>query len=90
MTPKISESDYTFQLPPRGKTRYNAGPYDQTTQSPRYALDVSVPEHVRHEVDVKQFLMGSEGNRLWVWDIENKSTWPAFIIVKKDDILVIG
>ncbi len=84
----MTERDYTFQLSPGTKTRYNAGPYDQETCSPRYSLELSVPEHARRQVDVQQYLMGNEGSRIWVWDINNKSTWPVFIIIKKDGVLV--
>ena len=84
----MSDTDYTFQLSPKGKTRYNAGPYDPETQLPRYQLEVSAPQHVKHQVELKQFLMGSEGNRIWVWDVENKSTWPVFVTITKDGVLV--
>jgi hypothetical protein len=32
--------------------------------------------------------MGSENNYQWVWEIENKSTWLAFIIIKKDGLMI--
>ena len=52
-----------------------------------YEIEVVVSGHVRHLVEVRQFLMGPEGRRFWVWEIENSSTWPAFIIIKKDGVL---
>ncbi len=82
--------DYTFELSPRSKTRYNAGPYDPQIHTPRYTIEVLLPEHVKHQLEMKQFLMGKEGSHLWVWDLENKSTWPAFISIKKDGVLVSG
>lgn len=84
----VSEIDFTFKVSPREKSRYNAGPYDAKTQSPRYTLEISIPEHVKHLVVIQQFLMGGENNRIWVWDIESKSSWPAFIIVRRDGELM--
>lgn len=84
----MTETDYTFELPPGGKTRYNAGSYDPKTQTPRYAFAVSLPSHVMHQFEFEQFLMGREDARLWVWDFRNKSTWPAFVSITKDGVLV--
>ena len=82
------EKDYTFCLSPGNKTRYAAGPFDINTRKPRYEIEINIPSHVRNQVEVKQFLMGSENNYQWVWNIENKSTWPAFIIIKKDGQMI--
>ena len=81
-------SNYTFQLDPGGKTRYNAGTYDQDAHTPRFRYEVLLPEHEKHRLDAKQFLMGPEGGRIWVWEFENRSTYPAFISIFKDGILV--
>ena len=70
----------------RVKLAPEAEPKEKAT--PRYSIEVSAPGHVRHEIHVTQFLMGTEGNYTWVWDIENRSTWPAFIIIKKDGVLL--
>jgi hypothetical protein len=85
----MTESDHTFVLSPGGKSRYNAGPYDQSTGLPRHTIDVLTPDDfVKSQVEISQFLMGPEGDRSWVWDIRNKSTWPVFVIIKKDGVLV--
>ncbi len=80
--------DFTFELPSSGKTRYSAGKYDQGTATPKYTIEISASSHVRDQVNVKQFLVGGAGEVTWGWEIQNKSTWPAFIIVKKDGVLV--
>lgn len=85
----MTEPNYTFELSPGRKSRYNAGPYDQDTGLPRYTIDVLAPDDVaKSKIEISQFLMGPEGSRLWVWDIVNKSTWPVFVIIKKDGVLV--
>lgn len=86
----MNKKDYTFQLNQNSKFRYNAGSYDQESQTPKYKIDVSIPEHVKNQIKIKQFLMGEKGDNLWVWDIENNSTYPAFISIKKDDRLVLN
>jgi hypothetical protein len=80
--------DYTFVLSPGMKTRYSAGSYDVNLRSPNYNIELSVPKHVQAQVEVKQFLLGTPENCMWAWDIHNKSTWPAFVIVKKDGELI--
>jgi hypothetical protein len=84
----MTSKGYTFELGPGNKTRYPAGPYDRDTQSPRYEIEVQIWQHRSRQVEWNQFLMGTEGNFTWCWDIENKSPWPAFIIIKKDGVLV--
>lgn len=84
----MNEKDYTFQLNQKSKFRYNAGPYDLKTRTPWYEIEVSIPQHVKHQIEIKQFLMGDEESCIWVWDIVNNSTWPAFISIKKDGILI--
>jgi len=84
----MTEQDYTFQLASGTSTRHSAGPYDQETNTPRYEIEISMPSHVRHQIKVEQFLMGNEGSRIWVCDIKNNSTWPAFIMIKKDGVLL--
>ncbi len=78
------EKDYTFCLMPGTKIRHNAGPFDTETRKPRYEIEINIPKHARDQVEIEQFLMGNPENRMWVWDIKNKSTWPAFITIKKD------
>ena len=80
--------DFTLEIPPGAKTRYAAGPYDQATGTPQYTLEVSIPTHIRSQVEVKQFLLQGAGGLTWGWDIRNKSTWPAFIIAKRDGVLL--
>lgn len=84
----MNEHEYTFLLPPGGKSRYNAGPYDQEMRSPRYEIEVLIPNDMRYQVEIKQFLMGTVGNHIWVWDLRNEATLPAFITIKNDGVIV--
>lgn len=82
-------SNHTFELAPKGKTRYNAGAYDPKTRSPKYELEVLARDDVAYsQVEIEQFLMGKEGSNLWVWDIKNNSTWPIFVSITKDGVLI--
>jgi|WetSurMetagenome_2_1015567.scaffolds.fasta_scaffold106301_3 hypothetical protein len=78
------DKDYSFCLSPGIKTRHIAGPFDVKTRKPHYEIIVSVPTHVRNQVEIKQFLLGTPDNCQWGWDIKNGSTWPAFVTIKKD------
>ena len=84
----MTAANHTFQLPPHSKTRYNAGGYDQASHTPRYAYEALLPDHAKHLFEANQLLMGHEGRRIWVWDFENKSDWPAFISIFKNGVLV--
>ena len=81
-------TDYSFPLGPGGKTRYIAGTYDYEKCKPKYEIEISVPKHVRDQVEVNQFLLGSPQKSQWGWDIHNKSSYLSFIIVKKDGVVV--
>lgn len=82
------EKDYTFSLSPNSKSRHVAGPFDTKTHKPDYEIKISVPNHVKSQVEVNQILLGTPENCQWAWDIHNKSSWEAFIFIKKDGILV--
>ena len=82
------QKDYSFSLAPGGKTRYIAGAIDYEKRTPHYDIDISVPQHVRDQVEVKQFLLGSPQNCQLGWDIHNKSSWPALVVVRKDGVLL--
>ncbi len=84
----IDKKDYTLCLSPGGKTRYAVGPYDRESQTPRYTIEISIFQHVKHQVAVKQFLLGSGNQYQWAYEIHNKSSYPAFIIIKKDNVIV--
>ena len=81
--------DYTFCLSPGSKTRYIVGLYDKDKHLPRYSIEISVPQHVRQSVESEQFLLEFGDGYHWAYDIRNNSTWPAYIIIKKDNVLVI-
>ena len=82
-------NNYTFQLAPGAKTRHNAGSYDPNLYLPKYEIEVMTPDDfVRSKVQVNQVLMGTKGSHFLVFDIQNNSTWPVFIQVKKDGVLV--
>lgn len=81
--------DYTFCLMPGEKTRWIAGPFDAETRKPHYEIDISIPPHVREQVEVNQFLSGTPENCQWAWEFKNNSAWPAFVIIKKDGEIVL-
>jgi len=80
--------DYSFILPPNQKTRHIAGTFDSEKKEPHYEIEISIPRHVRDMVEVNQILLGVPQDCQWGWDIYNKSSWPAFVIVKRDGVLV--
>jgi hypothetical protein len=82
------ERDYTFVLKPKRKTTFAAGKYDRNTREPSYAMRLSVPEHVRNLVDVKQFLLEMGDGYEWTWEIWNRSDYPVFAIVTRDGELL--
>ena len=84
----MNDHEHTFQLNAGMETRYLAGSYNQETHTPRYEIEVILPTHAQHQIEINQFLIGTKGDRTWVWDIKNNSTWQAFIIIKKDGALV--
>ena len=88
MTDQNDPKDYSFLLSTGIKTRYIAGEFDYDKREPHYEIEISVPHHVRDQIEVPQFLLGSPQKCQWGWDIHNKSSWPAFVIVKKDGVLV--
>ena len=78
------EKDYSFCVLPGNKTRHIAGPFDRKDRTPHYEIEIDVPEHVRSQVEVKQFVVGTSENCEWAWDIRNNSTYPVFVTIKKD------
>jgi len=88
MTESTPEKDYTFCLMPGIKMRHIGGPYNVETRKPSYELHVSVPSHVRDQVEVNQVLLGTPENCKWAWDLKNKSRWPAFVTIKKDGQMI--
>lgn len=81
-------TEYSFMLPPKTKRRHVAGKYDYEKKEPRYEIEASIPEHVRHQLDVKHVLIGSPQSCQWGWDLDNKSSWPAFVTIKENGILI--
>lgn len=82
------EKNYSFLLSPGNKTRYIAGSFDVKTRKPCYEIEVNVPTHVRNRVEIQQYLVGSPENCQWGWEINNKSSWPAIVTIKKDGELI--
>lgn len=82
----MTDNTYTLCLSPGGKTRYAAGPYDKENQKPIYTIEIGVPSHVKHEVEVKQSLLQFADGYQWTYDLHNTSSWPAFIIIYKDGV----
>jgi hypothetical protein len=86
---KETEKDnFSFVVGAKTKIRYAAGPYDKVGRSPHYEISWSIWKNETDNVEAEQFLMGKEGNYTWVWDIKNNSTWPAFITVKCDGVII--
>ncbi len=80
--------DYSFILSPNQKLRHIAGTFDYDKKQPHYEIDISVPQHVRNQVEVNQIIVGSPENCQWGWDLSNKSTWPAFVTIKCDGVIM--
>ncbi len=79
-----NENDYSFCIMPGKKTRHIAGPFDVKTRKPHYEIDISIPAHVCEQVEINQILLGTPESCQLAWDIKNNSSWPAFVIIKKD------
>lgn len=82
----MTDKTYTLLLSPGGKTRHAVGPYDKENHTPLYTIEIGVPSHVKHEVEVKQFLLQFGKEYQWTYDIHNTSSWPAFITIRKDGV----
>jgi hypothetical protein len=80
----MDKRDFTFQLDPGQKRRYIAGVYNPKEMTPRYEITINAPHHVKPQILCEQILLGNPENCKWACDFENKSTWPVFVIVKKD------
>lgn len=83
-----SEIEYSFLLGPGKRIRKIAGQYDVKLHKPHYEIEINVLEHVRNQIEINQVLVGDEEYCQWAWDIKNNSTWPAFITIKKDGIIL--
>lgn len=82
------ERDYTFCLEPGEKKRYIAGPYNPQDMAPSYEIIINAPQHVKQKILCEQILVGNPEKCSWAYDLENKSKWLAFVIVKKDGEIV--
>ncbi len=82
------QGDYTFMLEAGQKRRYIAGSYNPKTMLPKYELTINIWNHIKGKVDCDNILLGDKDNCSWACDLHNKSTWPAYIIVKKDGELL--
>lgn len=80
--------EFSFILSPKQKMRHIAGTFDHEKKQPHCEIDISVPQHVRDLVEVNQILVGSPQHCQWGWDINNKSSWPAFVAIKCDGVLM--
>lgn len=78
-------SDSKKRIDPGKKYRRQAGPYDLTTNSPRYSFEVIAADEdaSSHVIDNSQ-IMGVVGRHFFVWDITNHSHAPVFITLTKD------
>jgi len=80
----MEKIDCTFCLEPGQKRRYIAGEYSPKEMTPKYEIEVNAVHHVKPQVICEQVLVGNPEKCSWAYDLENKSTWPVFVIVKKD------
>jgi len=84
----MEQKNYTLSLSPREKRRFAAGKYDTENQKPFYEMEINCPKHVRNQVEYDQFLLGTPDNCQWAYKFHNKSSYPVFIIIKKDGVLI--
>ena len=83
------ETQHKITLPPGGRLRRQAGPYDQATGSPRYSFQVLAPDdQAKRQVVDNSEVMGAPGRHFYVWDIKNNSTWPVFLTLTVDGVPV--
>jgi len=80
-------NEYSFILGPESKIRHIAGPFDVDARKPHYEIDISIANHVHELITIEQFLTGPENCQLG-WNIINKSSYPAFVIIKEDGKLL--
>ena len=78
------EKDYTFCLEPGEKKRYIVGPYNPQEMAPKYEIIINAPHHFKPQILCEQILVGNPEKCNWAYNLENKSSWPVFVIVKKD------
>jgi|GEM_PF-2329675 len=88
MITSMEKNDYTFELSPGEKKRYIAGAYDPKQMTPQYEIIIDVPNHVKPQVLCEQILVGKPEKCNWGYNLENKSSWSAFVIVKKDGVMI--
>lgn len=68
----------------------NSSPYSTMINSIREDVEFvlnsgdMVPDHARDLVEVSQFLLGTPEDCQWAWDIHNKSSYLALMLVKKN------
>ena len=77
--------DYTFCLMPGIKTKWS-GEYDPAVARPSYDIRISAGPDCRELITLSQVLMYQ--GTLWVYELKNGSTWPAFVSILKDGVLV--
>ncbi|MDA3140167.1 hypothetical protein [Vibrio metschnikovii] len=80
---------FTLQVAPKSQARYNAGSYDPILYMPKYDVEMFTPyQDVQGQVDINRVVMGSKGAHFLVLEIKNNSTWPVFLSVTKDGVLM--
>ncbi|SEE90570.1 hypothetical protein SAMN05216510_4467 [Pseudomonas coleopterorum] len=83
------KNDNQITLLPGSRFRRQAGPYNLDTGRPRYAFQVSArDEQARLQVEDNSQIMGAPGGYFYVWDITNGSTWPVFLTLTVDGMMV--
>ncbi len=83
------KNDHKITLSPGSRFRRQAGPYDQETGRPRYAVQVSArDDQARLQVEDNSQVMGNPGRHFYVWDIKNGSTWPVLLTLTVDGVTV--
>jgi hypothetical protein len=78
------QQDYTFPLNPNSKIRHIVGEFDIKTRKPHYEIEIKSQPYIKNQVEVTQIMVGTPENCQWAYDIHNKSSWPIFVILKKD------
>jgi hypothetical protein len=68
-------------LEPGGSTQFGAR-FNAAAHRPRLEVRIDAPNHVRHQVECKDVLLGRREqpeNCYRVFRVRNKSSWPAFL-----------
>lgn len=85
----MNSREPTYTLSAYSKMRYNVGPYNNITKTPRYTYEIDASPIRAGLVTADVVLMGGGGEAcMYIIEAENKSDLAAFIYVKRDGKLL--